>query len=835
LYANQVDFYKETETHKFYAIMKRNVKTSPFSSWFADERSFFRPPLMWLSLSFLAGILIAQRAHAPLPIWLALFGFQLLIALLTRRVGGATRLSWLALMVLTLLFGAIRYQTEQAPITPGNVAFYNDADYEVLVTGWLIEPPDYRDRFTNLRLRVETVDSGNGELPRYGLILARVAPNQTFHYGDMLRLRGRLKTPPADEEFSYRDYLARQGIFSYMPIAEATLLPDQRGNPLAKAIYAFKEKSLENIYRLFPDPEASLLAGILLGIDTGLTPQLQEAFKNTGTAHIIAISGFNISIIAAIFIALFARLFGQRTGNILAILGIALYTFLVGADAAVVRAALMGTLSILARQLGRRQLALNTLTFVAAIMALFNPLILWDVGFQLSFFATLGLILYGEPLSRLAENLLKRYTTPEITHALSGPIADFFLLTLAAQLTTLPIMAYHFKRISLISFVANPFILPVQPAVMIIGGLATLLSHLWFGLGQIVAWGAWPFVAYTIRIVEWFDRIPNGSLFLGNLTLGFVLLYYAALLGGTLGWSRLKELLTRLRARFTYLPATTILIVLFALTLLIWRAVFSLPDRQMHITFLDVGSAEAILIQTPGGRTVLINGGPSVTRLSDHLGRRLPLFTRNLDWLVIAATSEEQVAALPRLLDRYPPRNVLWTGRINASFSARQLNAGLVERQIPVTRAAAGQSLNLGDGAVLRIQAEGPRGSVLYLEYKNFRALLPIGVDPEILETMRRDKAFGTVNVLLLPDSGYAPSNPPDWIASLAPQLLILDVAADDPDGLPSPETLEAVADYNLLRTDYYGWIAITTDGTQMKVETARRPLPTPTPAENTP
>ncbi len=816
--------------------MERNVETpaSP-PSWFADERSLLRPPLMWLSLAFLAGILLAQQAHAPLPIWLALLGFQTFVIILTWRLGRSTRLLGLAMMMLTALLGAIRYQAEQIPITPSNVAFYNDADYEVLVTGWLIEPPDERDRFTNLRIQVETVDTGAGELPRYGLILARVAPNQTFHYGDLLRLRGHLKTPPADEEFSYRDYLARQGIFSYMPIAEATLLPEQRGNPLVKAIYTFKETSLQNIYRLFPDPEASLLAGILLGIDTGLTPKLQEAFKNTGTAHIIAISGFNISIIAAIFIAFFGRLFGQRRGDVLAILGIALYTFLVGADAAVVRAALMGTLSLLARQVGRRQLALNTLSFVAALMALFNPLILWDVGFQLSFFATLGLILYGEPLSRLAENLLQRYTTPEITRTLSGPIADFFLLTLAAQLTTLPIMAYHFKRISLISFVANPFILPVQPAVMILGGLATLLSHIWFGLGQIIAWGAWPFVAYTIRIVEWFDRIPNGSLFLGNLSLGFVLFYYAALLGGTFGWSRLKDFLARLRARFEYLPVTAILAILFTLTLLIWRAAFSLPDRQLHLTFLDVGSAEAILIQTPGGRTVLINGGPGATRLSDSLGRRLPLFTRNIDWLVIAATREDQVAALPRLIDRYPPRNVLWTGRINASFSARQLNARLVERQIPITRANPGQSLSLGDGAVLRIQAEGPRGSVLYLEYKNFRALLPIGVDAEMIETLRRDKAFGTVDVLLLPDSGYAPSNPPDWIASLAPRLLILDVAADDPDGLPSPETLEAVADYNLLRTDYYGWITITTDGVSMKVETARKPVPTPTLAESAP
>src|SRR6185295_18740137 len=108
--------------------------------------------------------------------------------------------------------------------------------------------------------------------------------------------------------------------------------------------------------------------------------------------------------------------------------------------------------------------------------------------------------------------------------------SEFVLLTLAAQLTTIPIMAYHFQRISLVSFIANPFILPAQPAVMILGGLAVLLSLAWFPLGQIAAWVAWPFVVYTVRIVELFDRVPHGTLFLGKLSIWFVIVVYTLLL-----------------------------------------------------------------------------------------------------------------------------------------------------------------------------------------------------------------------------------------------------------------------------------------------------------------
>jgi competence protein ComEC len=205
---------------------------------------------------------------------------------------------------------------------------------------------------------------------------------------------------------------------------------------------------------MFPDPESSLMAGILLGVDTGLTRKLQDAFKNTGTAHIIAISGFNISIIAGIFFAFFSRFFGERRGAIIAIVVIALYTFIVGADAAVVRAAIMGSLALFAKQVGRRQFALNTLMAVAFMMTLWNPLFVWDVGFQLSFFATLGLILYADPFSKFANRVITKYFPTSTAERSAELFSEFVLLTLAAQLTTIPIMAYHFQRISLVSFIA---------------------------------------------------------------------------------------------------------------------------------------------------------------------------------------------------------------------------------------------------------------------------------------------------------------------------------------------------------------------------------------------
>jgi len=256
---------------------------------------------------------------------------------------------------------------------------------------------------------------------------------------------------------------------------------------------------------------------------------------------------------------------------------------------------------------------------------------------------------------------------------------------------------------------------------------------------------------------------------------------------------------------------------------LIWLAAVAVPDKRLHITFLDVGSADAVLIKTPAGKYVLINGGPSTTTLSDELGRRLPAFSRKLDWLVVAGTDENDVAALPRVLDRYPPDQVLWSGNREASYSSRVLNEYLALQEIPVTNAEPEQVLDLGEGATMKVLTIGPRGAILLLEWNNFRALLPIGMSFEALDQLKEGASIGPVSMLALADSGYAPSNPPEWIANLNPELVVLSVSAADENGMPDTEVMNTIKDYDLLRTDQNGWIEVTTDGSKMWVNVERK------------
>jgi competence protein ComEC len=232
-------------------------------------------------------------------------------------------------------------------------------------------------------------------------------------------------------------------------------------------------------------------------------------------------------------VILFSRLFGRWRGALAALVSIAIYAILVGAGAGVIRAAIMSGVSLGAQQFGRRQHGLTSLGFTAALMALFEPAVLWNVSFQLSFTATLGLILYAEPLGQLFIRFLSDnlpLTTASLAKKLSGPVGEYFLFTLAAQVTTLPVTIYHFQRLSASSLIANPLILPAQPPVMGLGGLAVLLGSFYLPLGQAVATLCWPFLAYTTRMVEWLAGLRLGNIILGQSSLFSVLLFYALLL-----------------------------------------------------------------------------------------------------------------------------------------------------------------------------------------------------------------------------------------------------------------------------------------------------------------
>jgi competence protein ComEC len=246
-------------------------------------------PLIPFTLAWLFGIWIASRATLPT---LAL-GVATVVAvvgiLLTRR---APRPRWVFVLAFAAVLGALRYNLAQPHFDPSTLATYNDQASPVIVEGVVISEPDARDKYTNLRVesdRLAITDQPTKTVK--GLVLVQVPLFTDFRYGDRIRAEGKLQTPTNTNEFDYREYLARQDVYSIMSRPRVTVLAHDQGFAPLVWLYSFKAHAKTVIAQILPEPQASLLTGILLGDDAGIPKSVQDAFRATGTSHIIAISG----------------------------------------------------------------------------------------------------------------------------------------------------------------------------------------------------------------------------------------------------------------------------------------------------------------------------------------------------------------------------------------------------------------------------------------------------------------------------------------------------------------------------------------------------------------
>lgn len=755
-------------------------------------------PLLWLSLCFIAGILIADWSGAHWGAWLALGLLALgLWPLLQRAPWG--NLAWLShtdrriklppvLLLAALAAGGLRYQLSRPAFGPTELAHYNGTDSAV-VSGWVSAPPDRRDTVALLRLRAESIqlDAEAAPLAVRGDLQVMLPPGADWRYGDRLALTGSLTAPPEAEDFSYRAYLARQGVYATMAYPRARRLGTGAGSPLLAAIYALRERAQASLKTLFPPPEGPLLEGILLGLDKGLPPETEEAFRRTGTAHIIAISGFNMAILAGLFASLFGRLLSRWWAALAALLALAGYTVMVGAGASVVRAAVMSGLSLVAVQIGRRSAGLNALFLAAGVMSLFHPDLPWDVSFQLSFAATFGLVVYAARLEGWALRAAERHLPGRAAQTAAGLLAENVLFTLVAQAFTLPVIVYHFGRISLVAPLANLLILPAQPYLMIFAGLAVLAGLIWLPLGGLLAAPAWGLAAYTLRVVGWLGQNPGAEWVTGPGGLGWVLLVYAVLLALAFGGQWLKAQLPRLS------PAAVIL-VLAGLAGLAWRQALASGDGRLHVLAFNLGGESAFLLRAPGGESVLINGGPRASQLSAALGRWLPPLDRHLDALLIDNPAANALKGLPDSLARFPPTAVYLGADLPGNASGRNLQQALAERGLEPQRLQPGDALDLGDGAQARALACQESGCALWVEWKNFAALLPGGYAPG--ELAQAETAWASAVLLTPADLKAAPLA--DWQALGTPYLF-------EPGRLASG-----------------GWAHLQTDGERLWVEEGR-------------
>ena len=747
-----------------------------------------------------------------LTLWLGIF--------LHGRVGNARLVS---IIIIFFFLGGL-WLAQHDPQNTNTRLMQYQGNYVKLI-GVVSDEPVQHDQFLQVQLDVEAVWVLGEIHPAHERVLVTLPPTKKVEYGDRILVRGDLYPPPQLDEFSYRDYLARQGIFSTVNTPYVRVLESEQGHPVRHQLIAIKQNAHQFILDALPEPQAGLLVGILLGDESGLAPSVESAFEETGTSHIIAISGFNMTIISAVVIGVLLAIFRRRTPAVLlSMLVIGLYTVLVGANAAVLRAALMSGVFIFGKVVKRKGYLPATLALAVLLMSILEPFVLWNIGFQLSFAAVLGMMILVPPMERPFRKLWYRLAGEKWGAYISNFLGEPVVVTLAAQIATLPIILTYFGHFSLISIVANFLIIPAQSLILILGGAGVLLSFLTPILGAPFFLADWVLLTYTTEIVRGMADMTNPIAF--NLSPVVMI----AMIGLTLAYiildatrSRwLAELKTEgqilfLRQSIRSIPLFIGIVVLG----LLGQNIINQPDDKLHVVYMDMGHSQSVLIRTPEGAVMMIDGGSFPSRLLTELGDHLPPNKREIDVWFITSNSASDIEAIATVADRYTIQTVIMPAGLQGEIYG-VVKDKLDAEGVTIIHPQLGYRVETEDGVHIEILV--PQADiddlVIRLQYKEAVFLFPSSIGSVEEQVLLKNPHLIQANVLLATDHATTRTNSQLWVDIVNPQIVIVQTDPTSRFDVTAEQVISHFSGQKLYRTDQHGRIEVITDGKALQIVT---------------
>ena len=453
---------------------------------------------LYFCLSFIGGIFISSYFFIEFPALLAILVFGILLISVFWKYKKA---AIAGLCILLLALGIWRHQLAESRISKSEILNHNDTGRVITLIGVVSNEPDIREKAQRLTIKTDGKDK----------VLVTTWRYPEYQYGDKLKITGKSELPPIFEDFNYRDYLRKDGILTQMSWPERIeVIGSGNGNLIYKNLFSFKNKFKATARSFISPPQEGILEALVFGDEENISKEWKDKFNFTGTRHITAVSGMNITIIASLLLS-FALALGlwRQQAFYLSIFLLILYILMIGAPASAVRAGIMGGLLLLAQYFGRMSRILRAVVFAAAFMLFLNPLLLkLDIGFQLSFLAVLGIIYLQPSLSDWFK---------KIPNHKFFPLRTTLSTTLSAQVFTLPVLIYNFGYIPLVSPVTNILIVPILAPLTILIFIFGLTAMIFLPLGYIFAFPAWLCLTYIIKIVDFFSQVPWTSLTLENV------------------------------------------------------------------------------------------------------------------------------------------------------------------------------------------------------------------------------------------------------------------------------------------------------------------------------
>jgi len=461
-------------------------------------------------LAFALGVAlqITFKLTLIVAVWLAVL--SLASVLIWRKKGKQMLPLLVCLVLIGVTLGIVRAETHSQKF--GHSSLASSVEQEIVLKGTINQEPDYREK--TVQLEVQTADTK---------VLVSTERYHQFKYGDEIRVSGLLEEPGTfttdlGRTFDYQGYLLAQGVEFRMSFAEVELIQANERSSLLNFLFSTKDAFIKEVQQIIPEPEIGLGIGLLLGVKSALGDEIETDFRKTGIIHIVVLSGYNVMLVVAFILFFLSFLLPIKWRLVFGLLAIVCFALLVGLSATVVRASIMAGLVLFAQSFGKKYDVLRALFIAGLIMLLINPyLLIYDIGFQLSFMATLGLIL-----------VVPHFESTVVNKKLVS-VREFFLATLATQIAVLPLLLYQIGEISLVAVIVNVLVLPIVPFAMLLTFLTGVLATISFELATLVGWAATFTLGYILQVADWFAGLPFAALNVPEFEAVWVFVMYGAM------------------------------------------------------------------------------------------------------------------------------------------------------------------------------------------------------------------------------------------------------------------------------------------------------------------
>jgi competence protein ComEC len=398
---------------------------------------------------------------------------------------------------------------------PKAPAYTEAVGKKVNVQGKVVEAPDVR--LYNQRL---TINPNNQE----SNILAVAPLDIGVSYGDIVKVTGTLETPEnfitsSGKEFNYERYLANQDIYFIIQNAEIEVISHDHGSFIQALLYKLRDSFMKNIGRVISPPESDLADGLILGARGGFDTDMRNEFISTGTIHIIALSGYNVTIVAEGVMKILGLVFAQTVSIVLGICVIVLFVLLAGASSTAIRAGIMAVIALFARMTGRKYDAGRALVIAALLMIAYDPRVLTDISFQLSFIATFGVLFITPKTIKWIRFLPTKFGLRELVAT-----------TIAATIAVLPVLLYSTGIFSIVSLPANILILPLIPITMFMSFIVGMIGFVSVVISTPFAYIAHLLLFYILSVIHFFASLPFASVTIQYFPLLITIILYGLIL-----------------------------------------------------------------------------------------------------------------------------------------------------------------------------------------------------------------------------------------------------------------------------------------------------------------